>query len=88
MSERGGILALLLAVLLSAISVVWARHEARVQFVTLQAVQAERDELNVDWGRLQLEQSAWATKARIERAARVDLGMQRPEQREIVVVKP
>lgn len=84
------LLALVLAALTlaSALAVVWARHEGRVLFVELQSLQAERDRLNVEWGRLQLEQSAWATKGRIERIAREDLSMQRPSDVEIVVVEP
>ncbi|MDQ2069513.1 cell division protein FtsL [Natronospira bacteriovora] len=79
---------LLALVLVTALSVIWARHEARVLFVELQGLQAQRDELNVDWGRLQLEQSAWATKARIERIARDELDMRRPIDVEMVLVEP
>ena len=79
---------LLALVVISALSLVWARHETRVLFVELQSLQSERDEMNVDWGRLQLEQSAWATKARIERLAREELGMQRPVDLEMILVEP
>lgn len=84
------LLSLILAalVLVSALTLVWSRHESRVLFVELQGLQAERDRLNVEWGRLQLEQSAWATKGRIERIAREDLSMQRPTDVEIVLVEP
>lgn len=88
MSLRLIALALAALTLASALTVVWARHESRVLFVELQGLQAERDRLNVEWGRLQLEQSAWATKGRIERIAREDLSMQRPSDVEIVVVEP
>jgi len=88
MSMRLGLLIVVVLVLLSALTLVWARHEGRVLFVELQQLQGERDELNVDWGRLQLEQSAWATKARIERLAREELDMQRPADVEMVVVEP
>lgn len=88
MSLRLLALALAVLTLASALTVVWARHESRVLFVELQDLQAERDRLNVEWGRLQLEQSAWATKGRIERIAREDLSMQRPSEMEIVVVEP
>lgn len=88
MKRRLALTGLIAAVLVSALTLVWARHEGRVLFVELQQLQAERDELNVDWGRLQLEQSAWATKARIERLAREELEMQRPVDVEIVLVEP
>lgn len=79
---------LVLAVLSSALGAVWAQHENRLLFIELQELQEERDELNVDWGRLQLEKSAWATKARIERLAREELDMERPEDSEMILVKP
>lgn len=88
MSLRLLMVSLLALVLLSALNVIWVRHETRVLFVELQSLQSERDELNVDWGRLQLEQSAWATKARIERIARDELQMQRPVDVEMVLVEP
>ncbi|WP_406671930.1 cell division protein FtsL [Natronospira sp.] len=88
MSLRGAIAVVVMLLLLSAISLVWTRHEGRVLFVELQALEAERDELNVDWGRLQLEQSAGATKGRIERLARDELEMRRPVDVEVVLVEP
>lgn len=88
MSPRLAMAILLALVLFSALSVIWARHETRVLFVELQSLQSQRDELNMDWGRLQLEQSAWATKARIERIARDELDMQRPVDVEMVLVEP
>lgn len=88
MTLRLAILLALVMVVLTALSVVWARHEARVLFVELQSLESERDEMNVDWGRLQLEQSAWATKARIERIAREELEMQRPVDVEMILVEP
>lgn len=69
---------LLLAVLASAIGVVWTRHESRVLFVQLTRLQSERDELNVDFGRLELEQATWADPARVDAVARGQLGMVAP----------
>lgn len=80
--------ALAVAVVCSALATVWSQHENRLLFIELQGLQEERDELNVDWGRLQLEKSAWATKARVERLAREDLDMARPEDSEMILVKP
>jgi len=88
MTLRLVVMTLLGLVLISALSLVWSRHETRVLFVELQSLESERDEMNVDWGRLQLEQSAWATKARIERLAREELEMQRPVDLEMVLVEP
>ena len=48
----------------------------------------ERDELNIDFGRLQLEQATLAEANRVDRIAREKLGMKFPEAADIVVVRP
>ena len=77
-----------LVVLASAIGVVFSTHESRKQFVALQALQKERDEMNIQWGRLQLEQSTWATHARIEQVASDKLEMIIPPAGAVVIVRP
>ena len=72
--------------ILSAIATVYARHEARAQFSELQSLIAERDALAVEWGRLQLEQSAYSTHALVERLARQKMSMHPPVANEIMVV--
>ena len=69
---------LVLLVLVSAIAVVWARHENRVLFVQLSRLQAQRDALNVEFGRLELEKATWAEPSRIETIARKKMGMVTP----------
>lgn len=87
--ERGMvIISLMAAVMFSAIGVVYANHLSRTLFIELQGLQTSRDNLNQDWGRLQLEQSTWATHARIEGIARKQLGMIQPNFNDVVVVKP
>ncbi|HEC17701.1 MAG TPA: cell division protein FtsL [Sedimenticola sp.] len=76
----------LLAVLASGIGVVYAKYASRKYFVELQALRAERDAIDVEWGRLQLEQSTWATHGRVERMARKKLGMHIPAADEVVVI--
>ena len=72
----------------SALAVVYAKHEARNNFIELQALTKERDELDIEWGQLQLEQSTWATHGRVERAARDDLHMVMPQATDLRVVRP
>ena len=89
--RRAGLFALtvlLLAVISSAIAVVFERQEGRLQFVELDRLQKERDEMNFEWGRLQIEQATWAETNRIERVAITKLGMFFPASRDIVVVRP
>lgn len=76
------------AVLVSALGVVYAKHESRKLFIELQALQNKQDDMDVDWDRLQLEQSTWATHGRIERIARTKLDMHMPLANEIVIIRP
>jgi cell division protein FtsL len=80
--------ALAAVVLASGLAAVYARHQARKLFIELQALTAERDRLEMDWGRLQIEQSTQASHARVEQLAREELQMRLPDPREIRVVGP
>jgi cell division protein FtsL len=91
MSRRWMMLALpllWLALLASAIAVVRARHEARALFVALEQLSAERDRLNIEWGQLQLEQSAWSNHGFVERVASERLRMTLPRPEEVRIVAP
>jgi cell division protein FtsL len=72
---------------LSAIALVYTKHESRKLFVELEQLTQERDELNIEWGQLQIEQSTWAQHARIEQVASDDLSLVRPEATEIFVIE-
>jgi cell division protein FtsL len=88
MSARIAMGVLWVALLGAGIAVVWSKHEARNLFIELQALHAERDRLDIEWGQLKLEQSAWATHGRVEQTARVNLKMVVPRPDEIRIVKP
>lgn len=76
------------ALLSTAMGVVFSTHESRKLFVELQGLQKTRDELNAEWGRLQLEQSTWATHGRIEQIANNKLDMVNPSAGSVVIVRP
>jgi len=84
------VLALLLwcAVLVSSAGAVYVRHRAREQFVELERLHRERDRLEVSWGQLQLEQSAWSSHAYVESVAAAKLKMAAPDPASIQVVLP
>ncbi len=91
MSRRALLLAvplLWVAVLGSAAGAIWCKHRARELFVQLEALNARRDNLEIEWGQLQLEQSAWATHAFVERVASTRLHMAMPPPKEIEIVSP
>jgi cell division protein FtsL len=79
---------LIVAVLGSGVAVVYARQEHRQAYVQLTKLQRERDEINIEFSRLQLEQATWAETNRIEQVATERLGMTFPQAAELVVVKP
>lgn len=81
------LVALLCLVLITALGVVWTRHESRVLFVRLTSLQSQRDALNVEYGRLELEQATWAEPRRIDLEARSKLGMVTPEPQNIQLVR-
>jgi cell division protein FtsL len=87
MSARVLLALLVVANVLSAIGVVFARHEHRQLFIALSGLEKSRDELNIEFGRLQLEQATWAESNRIDQVARERLGMKFPEAGDIVVVR-
>jgi len=72
---------------LSAIALVYTKHESRKLFVELEALTQERDALNIEWGQLQIEQSTWAQHARIEKVATDDLALVRPAAADIYVIE-
>lgn len=82
------LIVLALANVATAVGVVYARHRHRVLFVELTKLEKERDELNIEFGRLQLEQATVAESTRIERVASVRLGMKFPEAGDVVVIRP
>ena len=77
-----------LAALGSAAGAIYCKHRARALFVELEALNAHRDNLEIEWGQLQLEQSAWSTHAFVERVASAKLRMAMPPPKEIEIVSP
>ena len=77
---------LVVAVVASAVAVVRTHHVRRNLNVELDAGDARRDRLQVEWGRLQIEQSTWAASDRIERVAVQELGLHRSRAGATVLV--
>ncbi len=47
---------------MSAMALIYTKHESRKLFIELEQLTTERDELNIEWGQLQIEQSTWAAR--------------------------
>ena len=82
------LIAVLLLVVVTSVSVVYSKHQARKLFVELQALGNDRDNMDIEWGQLQLEQSTLSTQARVELKARDQLGMVSLSADNMVIVKP
>lgn len=78
---------LALAVLGSGVAVVYVKYLTRVEFGVLQQVRVERDDLDVEWGRLQIEEAALTSHTRVEENARRKLDMYLPRGGEVRVVE-
>ncbi|MBN8717290.1 MAG: cell division protein FtsL [Stenotrophomonas sp.] len=85
---RGLLVAVLvLANVASALLIVRDRHEHRQAFIALTRLEKARDDLNIEFGRLQLEQATWAESNRVDQVARAQLGMAFPRTEDVVVVR-
>jgi cell division protein FtsL len=82
------VVVLFFAVMASAILLVYSRHETRKKFVELGQLHKQMAALDTEWGRLQLEQSAWSGHSRIEQIARTRLNMVLPKPGSVVFIKP
>lgn len=85
-SEIVLVLALSLAVLLSAMAIVYVKNHERSLFSDLQTAQQNAAQLQVEWGQLLLEQSTLVTPARVQKIAQERLGMVIPSQKDIVII--
>jgi cell division protein FtsL len=89
MSLRAFTIAILIvAVLGSGIAVVYARQQHRQAYIELNRLVKQRDEINLEFSRLQLEQATWAETNRIEQVATQRLGMISPQGDGVVVLQP
>ena len=70
MNLRLVLVVLIVANIVSALMVVQARHQHRRLFIQFSQLEKARDDLNIEFGRLQLEQATWAESNRIDQIAR------------------
>ncbi|MFO6423290.1 cell division protein FtsL [Motilimonas sp. KMU-193] len=70
-------LLLALAVAASAFAVILATHETRLMTAKRETLRAEKDNLDIEWRNLLLEQNALVEHSRIRRIANEQLNMHR-----------
>ncbi len=81
-------LVLLAIALVCALSVVTTQHKARKLFIELEKEKQAEKQVNIEWGRLQLEQATWAAHSRVEQVAASKLNMLPPDNKRKRVVLP
>lgn len=79
-------LLLLLVLVVCALGLVTSQHKARKLFTELERAQTRAREIEVEFGKLQLEASTWGLHTRIERVATGTLGMRTPDARQVRVI--
>ena len=78
---------LLLLLVISAQFVIYSSFEARGHINHLHQLERERNDMQVEWGQLLLEQSAWASHSRVESMVTEQLDMGVPLAQEIILVR-
>ncbi len=81
------IASLAMAILFSAIGIIYVTHLTRVLYATYQHQLAERNQLHIERGQLLLERGAWMMQARIQQVAETKLGMVIPDHKSVVIVR-
>lgn len=86
---QGGVVAALILITLisSAVAVTYSAHKSRLYLNDLQKLEAQRDNLETEWGQLLLEQHAWGAYARVGKLATEQLQMRNPAPTEIMMVR-
>ncbi len=70
----------------SAVGVIYLKHLSRLRYIEISQHQAVIDELDVEWSRLQIEESTFSEHRLLERIATERLDMSFPDLAETVMV--
>jgi len=71
----------------TGIGVVYANYLSRIEFAELQVLRLERQDLEIRWGELRLEEAALTTHPHVEARARKLLGMRLPQDEDVRILK-
>lgn len=80
------LLSLMLAMAISALSMIYTTHLSRMMFTTYQHNLVEQDRLKVERSQLLLERSTWMMQSRTQHIAEKKLEMIVPEQQAVIVI--
>jgi cell division protein FtsL len=81
------VLVLALAVVFSALSVIYVAHTSRILHAAYQHNIVEAEHLQVEHGQLLLERSTLMMQARVQQMAEKELGMVVPDHKSVVIIQ-
>lgn len=84
--HKTGFLMLALLLFVTSISIVYTRHQHRIEYVKFVAAVDTRDALNIEWNQLLVEESLWSFPHRVEKDATRSLSMMMPKAKDIIVL--
>lgn len=87
MNRYVAVFLLIMGIVSSGVGLVYTKHQSRKLFIELQVLQMLRDDLEIDWEMLQLEESTLTTEAVVDQAARVRLNMIVPDANSVIYIK-
>ena len=79
MTQKYWLVLLITMLLMSALAVIYVKHQSRTLFSELRHLQKKQDEAVIQWSRLQLQSSTLEAHSNIESQARKTLKMRLPE---------
>jgi cell division protein FtsL len=77
-----------IALLLSALAVIYSKYYSRLVFIEIQKQERALDQYEVEWGQMQLELTMLAEQNRVELVAREQLKLFLPLREKIIYIKP
>ena len=77
-----------IALLLSALAVIYSKYYSRLVFIEIQKQERALDQYEVEWGQMQLELTMLAEQNRVELVAREQLKLFMPPREKIIYIKP
>jgi cell division protein FtsL len=83
-----GVATLLIALLVSALAVIYSKYHSRLIFIEIQKQERTLDQYEVEWGQLQLELTTLTEQNRVELVAREQLKLVMPLRDKIIYIKP
>jgi cell division protein FtsL len=83
-----GLALLLVALMMSALAVIYSKNYSRSIFIEIEHQERALDQYEVEWGQMQLELSTLAEQNRVEAIAKERLKLVLPSRENIIYIKP